>query len=225
MLRRINRRRSASRGRRSGRRVQRAGQRGRVDRRAAAFRSPIRVVIAHVDHASGFDAKNHPHAHIDDGMRIAATGRRTRDACMRPFALRRRSQRSALVSRVSMMRSDSIDARIRESLRCGCRRAWFSRSRPAHATPCSAASITSCRSRIARVDDAHGFDRKKHPAGRGWINGKFRAQTHAVIATSTMTSTSIAMRACAADVDLAAVQGAIRSLETTRLEFNVCGIP
>ena len=191
----------------------------------AAFRSPVRVAIAHVDHASGFDAKKHPDARSDDDVRVAATGRRAIDACMRPFALRRRSHRFARGSCASMMRSDSIDAGIRESRRCACRRERRSCGRRVSASPCSAASITSCRSRIARVDDAHGFDRKKHPRKCGGISEKSCAHTHAVIATSKTTSTTISMRTCAADVGPAAVQGAIRSLETIRSEFNVCEMP
>lgn len=222
MLRCINVARAACRaGRRSGR-MRGAGQAVGWIAAVAAFRSPSRAAIAHVDHASGLHSKNHPEAHDNDGMRIAATGRRTRDACMRPFALRRRSQRSARGSCVSMMRSDSIDAGIGKSRRCACRCRQSSCRRLAQATSCSAASITSCRSRIARVDDAHGFDRKKHPRKCSRITEECRAHTHAVIAAS---QTMIAMRTCAVDVGLAAVQGAIRFLETIRSEFNVCEMP
>lgn len=195
---------------------------GRMDRRAAAFRSPILGVIAHVDHTSGFDPKKHPHARSGDDVRFATRDRRAIDACMRPFALRRRSHRCARGSCVSMMRSDSIDAGIRKSRRCACRLEKWSCRRRVSASQCSAASITSCRSCIVRVDDVRGVDRKKHPGKRGRIKEKCCAHTHALIATSLA---MIAMRTCAADVGLAAVQGAIRSLETKRSEFNVCEMP
>jgi hypothetical protein len=121
----------------------------------------MRAVIAHVDHACGFDPEKHVDARSDDGARVAAKRGQPIDACMRPFELRRRSHRSARVSRVSMMRSDSVDAGIRTSRRRACRRKKRSCSRRAQAAPRSAAPITSCRPRIARVDDARAFDRKK----------------------------------------------------------------
>lgn len=223
MLRCINRRRAASRTGLPGRRVRRAGQ------AAAAIRPPNLIVIAHVDHAAGFDPDKHPDARSDDGARPASAGRRAIDACMRPFALRRRSHRSARGSRASMMRSDSIDAGIRRSRRCACRREKMMRCSRMHASPCSAASITSLRARIARVDDACGFDRKKHPEKRRKNDEKSCAHTHAVTAasttTSTVTSTVIAVRACAADVGLAAMQGARRPLVATSSEFDPCETP